>query len=323
MIYYLAKKAGFSSEDAYVIAYSSQHTDDNRSKYSIKIDDKKSYSNYISQTMDIKKPMETLMRVYLCFHFLPGDYETSSAYRRDGKLHLLNTTPNSENAKKIMNEAMTLNCLYRLGISLHVLADTWSHQNFVGCKDFVNADYAKVIKKLIPNIGHADFLHQPDEVSLKWSDSRLIPSHADIRNKERMLVACKECFSWLMRYNKKDVSSVDIDNEWADIFVNLSDAMGNEYEGCDKHKDRRISLYKKLIGSSFKEYDNEKWLNDAVVKRKKPGRRTFPKKAFEYSFKKDYEKSHWYKYQESVKNHQTFVRTILDEKLKKMEIINF
>lgn len=323
MIYYLAKKAGFSSDDAYVIAYSSQHTDDNRTRYKVKIDDENTYSNYMSQTMNIKKPMETLMRVYLCFHFLPGDYETSSAYRRDGKLHLLNTTPNSENAKKIMNETMALNCLYRLGISLHVLADTWSHQNFIGCKDYVNADYAIAIKKLIPNIGHADFLHQPDEVALKWSDNRLIPSHAEVRNKKRMLVACKECFSWLIKYKDKDVTPVDIDNKWADIFVELSDAMGDEYEGCDHHKDRRISKYKKLIGDSFKEYEDEGWFNESISTKKKFRIFPFPRKVREYSFKKDYSKKHWYKYQESVKKHQTYVRTILDEKLEKMEILNF
>ena len=334
IVYYLAKKAGFSSQDAYITAYTSQHTDDNRRRCTIQIDQEQQYANYMSQTMDITKPMEELMRVYSCFHFLPGDYEKPTAYRKDGKLHLLNTTPNSENAKKMMKESIVLNSLYRLGIALHVLADTWSHQNFIGCKDYVNGDHKELVKKIIPNIGHADFLHDPDEVSLIWSDDRLIPSNQEIDNKERMVAAAKECFYWLMKYRNKRAAAAAIEEKWTEIEENISNAMGEPYKHNDhshKHKHpssqnsrhERVAAYKKLIGYDFIEYDTEEWFNEAINMEKSLKWMPCPRIVKTYTFKEGYDNTHWFKFQESIKEHQTYVRELLDKRLEKMEIMNF
>lgn len=325
MVYYLAKEAGFQPEEAYTIAYASQYTDDNRTCYKVKKDENEFYKNYMSQTMDISNPRNELMRVYLSFHFLPGDFSTSSAYRRDGKLHFLNTTPNSKNAKKVMENSLKGNNLYKLGIALHVFADTWSHQNYVGFRDYLNADYKKILQKIIPNIGHADFITQPDEVSLIWNDDRLIPSHAKIRNKERMLEALKESFFWLMKYRDNKVTISDVDEKWENISKQLSDIMGDEFEGKSNkdNKENRIEAYKKLIGTNFKEYNKERWFQEAVECKKKIRWFPFPKREIDYTFKDDFVNSNWYQFQESIKEHQGFIREILDEKFKKMEIHNF
>lgn len=322
MVYYLAKEAGYSNDETHVIAYASQHTDDNQHKYSIENQDKSYYQNHISQTMDILNPMDELMRIYLCFHFLPGDHEDPTAYRKDGKLHFLNTTPNSSNAKKIMKEALESNSLYRLGIALHVLADTWSHQNFIGCKEYINLDH-EILKEIIPNIGHAEFLHAPDMVSLEWEDNRLIPHHSKINNKVRMLEAAKECFKWLLRFKNIDISKSEIEDRWLSAADKLSYAMGEVYTGHDHNRENRINSYKTIIGDSFKEYNKEAWFKEAIKTKEKIKWFPFPRKNKSYSFKDVYKDSHWFKYQESVKSHQSFVKSIIKDKLDKMEILNF
>ncbi|HWR58124.1 MAG TPA: DUF6765 family protein, partial [Thermodesulfovibrionales bacterium] len=125
MTYLIALKAGFKKEDAYVIAYSSQYTDDNEYSYRIEGGDTQ-YENLISQTIDITKPQEERLSIYPIFHFCPGKigeiFEQSS--RRDGKYHLLNTIPDNINAREIFTDAMKSGNPYRIGIGAHMYADT-------------------------------------------------------------------------------------------------------------------------------------------------------------------------------------------------------
>ena len=70
----IARRAGFSVEEARTIAHASQLVDDNDTLCSIHDEDSGTeYEVYISQTMDILKPKRELMRIYPIFHFLPGD----------------------------------------------------------------------------------------------------------------------------------------------------------------------------------------------------------------------------------------------------------
>lgn len=157
----IAARAGFSNGKVKTIAYSSQYTVDNTFIFNISIGTSEEYSNYISQTMDILKPQMDLFRIYPLFHFIQGDPLSATARRKDGKMHRLITTPDSENANKIFYEAAKSNNLYRLGIACHAYADTFAHQNFVGYYDVTNS-FAGLLEAAIPNIGHACALHKPD-----------------------------------------------------------------------------------------------------------------------------------------------------------------
>ena len=106
MTFLIAGKAGFGEGDASIIAYSSQYVDDNNIIYEINKDKAQHYKNYISQTMNILKPKPKLFRIYPLFHFIPGDPLHKGAYRKDGVLHWLNTTPDSENANKVIDKAL-------------------------------------------------------------------------------------------------------------------------------------------------------------------------------------------------------------------------
>ena len=70
---YLALEAGFDDSEAEIIAYSSQYVDDNSTQYKIELPDGSEYENYITQTKNILRPRKQLMRIYLLFHFLPGN----------------------------------------------------------------------------------------------------------------------------------------------------------------------------------------------------------------------------------------------------------
>ncbi|HIJ29284.1 MAG TPA: hypothetical protein HPP91_12265, partial [Gammaproteobacteria bacterium] len=66
----IAKEAGFTEADAKIIAYASEYVDENDVSYTIQNrSGETTYSNFISQTMNILKPKRTLMRVYPVFHF--------------------------------------------------------------------------------------------------------------------------------------------------------------------------------------------------------------------------------------------------------------
>jgi hypothetical protein len=135
MTYIVARRAGFSSNDSSIIAYSSQYTDDNTEHPYISQDTPDAYESYISQTVNILKPQKELMRIYPVFHFLPGSLAEIAgdwARRGDGKLHLMNTIPNSLSARKVLAEALGLHDLYRIGIATHTFSDTFATRTLSG-----------------------------------------------------------------------------------------------------------------------------------------------------------------------------------------------
>ncbi|MDP6564329.1 MAG: ATP-binding protein, partial [Alphaproteobacteria bacterium] len=106
MTYLIAAKAGLGAAEAGLLAHASQYIDDNDLRFEIDKGQGSAYRNYISQTMNILKPKASLLRIYPIFHFIPGDPQSQSAWRKDGKMHWLNTTPNSDNANRVMDAAV-------------------------------------------------------------------------------------------------------------------------------------------------------------------------------------------------------------------------
>jgi hypothetical protein len=301
----LARRAGFSEEDAAVIAYASQHVDDNDTIFEITdTAGQVVYSNYISQTMDILKPKQQLMRIYPIFHFLPGDPLAVSAQRCDGKMHILNTTPNGALAKELFADALASAeplRRYRIGAATHTFADTWAHQNFVGWYDGFNGEKLNPL----PNIGHADSMHHPDWVGHRWTDGRL--TNGDIINNHRFLSAAKQIFEILCKAN-----GTDFTKEWAALEPELTDAMGPVYSGeKNQGEERRMQKYRG-IAPWLPEYSPHTWMDDAV----KTEVKGLPDTVIGFTLFKDrhhwrtdrpaFDKSHWWKFQEAIKAHQEF-----------------
>jgi len=323
--YMLAEKAGFNKEDTYKIAYSSQYVDDNSRMYKVRGDTV--YENYISQTMNILKPKSKLMQIYPCFHFIPGEHETEEAKRKDGNMHILNTTPNSIRANKLIDDALAGGNPYSVGIATHSYADTWAHQNFVGCFDFFNA-LGGALEALTPNVGHADAQYSPDIPGLVWKDERLVSDNKIVNNKHRFVRAAENIFKKYKRHNDKNAEDSQIESDWQEIKTDIENAIGVGFKhDRKKEQKKRIARYKKLI-ENFKNYDEDSWL-DKAVRRKVVGApddfggdmlesiTLFPDK---YYKKSGFENSHWYNFQECVKKHQKEAKKLFADLFKQMEI---
>ncbi|NLI91253.1 MAG: hypothetical protein GX434_03355 [Peptococcaceae bacterium] len=339
--YLIAARAGFKSKEASLLAYSSQYVDDNDIVFEICKNTPYFYSNYISQTMDILKPKKQLLRIYPLFHFIPGNAMSATARRKDGKLHLLNTTPDSDNAKNILSSALRSGNVYRMGIACHAYADTWAHQNFIGYYDVCNA-MDGLMQKPKPNIGHADAGHSPDEVNHSWPDERLISTLTPRNNNEIFLSAAGRMFEELKRFCCPHCQQQSIEQEKALLLGDLKIIMGLV------DPDERIQNYCEIAqreeygGEKLERYDNEKWIDEAVKENVRSLKMKTAKGIFRivniyltdrisplrniYTWKNnnDYQNSNWYKFQEAVKEHQKESwRILYDTTLKEMEIENW
>lgn len=320
----VANRAGFSEDEAQTIAYASQYVDENDISYSIinRRDDSE-YINFMSQTMNILKPKGSLMRIYPIFHFIPGDPAANTARRRDGKMHLLNTTPNNENANAILSDAFNAaedTRLYRIGVASHSFVDTWAHQNFVGWYDYFN----EIELKPIPAIGHAAAEHHPDWVNHSWTDNRLVDG--EISNRNRFIDAAKALFLKYCEYQKNQ-GKEDLSNKWPDLESELITIMGQTYTGDElRYQENRLASYKKRL-SSFDEFDENKWFDEAIethvrglIDNPDGLLNSFTLFQDKYYWKDgiDPETTKWFRFQEAVKDQEKFGIQLLSKTFKNM-----
>ena len=303
----LAHKAGFSEEESSIIAYSSQLVDDNSNVFTVE-----GYSNYISQTKNILKPRKTLMRIYSTFHFIPGDPMAESARRKDGKMHILNTTPNSKLSQEMMRRAFNSSeeCrLYRIGIASHAYADTWAHQNFVGFNDSFNGFDLNPI----PNTGHADAMLNPDKIKKNWIDNRLVKS--EINNNDRFILAATHLF-----YKYTEYLGVRV--EWNSIkelllaIINVDD------------EKKRLGFYSTLAPWLLP-YNKNYWFKKATdceihglddFKSEFASKFTIWKDDYFWKAGIKRGETDWFKFQESIKSHQKEMLPGINEVYKLMGI---
>jgi len=327
--YLIAKKAGFSNKEAKLIAHSSQYVDDNNIIFEINKDTADYYMNYISQTMNILEPKSKLLRIYPLFHFIPGKYDDDMARRKDGKMHRLNTTPNSENAQKILDEALKSGNLYRIGIAAHAYVDTFAHQNFIGYFDNFNA-MKGMLEEATPNIGHADAKHDPDWPGLTWNDSRLVAAHELVVNKDRFIQAARELFYRLARTVRHDAEDAELQKSAEELVEDLSWVMSdrddtNELKAVRVERCKQLCLKREDYGlAELVEFDEDAWF-DEVVNEDVRGLRDrdgllnskFKMLKDKYTWKDaaSYKQSDWYKFQEAVKEHQAIAISILDKEV--------
>ena len=315
----IARESGFTEDEAKIIAYSSQFVDENDTSLTVR--DKETsdiYRNFISQTLNILKPKTELLRIYPIFHFIPGHPDGPTAKRRDGKMHLFNTTPNSEFANRIFQVAFKAKKEvrpFRIGIATHGFVDTWAHQNFTGWHENFNA----VGLNPIPNIGHADAQHHPDWVGHRWLDDRLVDG--EINNNHRFLSASKELFKHYCDYL---VSSArypeDKRPKWQRVQKLLLKLMGPSSSGDQNYGvNERISAYR-AHADWLPEFDEADWFDEAIdtrvkgLKDSKSGifaEMTVFKDEHFWKTDKDKKTTHWYKFQKAVKQHEGYALKLL------------
>ena len=307
----IAKRAGFRERDAEILARACRFVDQNNVALRVRDPDRpeKVYENAVSQTVDILRPQSELMCIYPLFHFLPGDPEAESARRCDGKMHILNTTPDSD----VANQLLDLACkappdirLYRIGVASHAFADTWAHQNFVGWHDSFNSMEFDLLR---PEIGHAEAGHRPDWIGYLWRDHRLLEPEVD--NTERFIAAARALFFKYCAHRRR-LGRKDRSPEWSRLERELRHIFGEKYGGDElRFREERLQRFRnKLDLGTFTERD---WVEDAMdidVRGLRDSHQGFRAKLTlfpdRYYWKPNVAKedTHWYRFQEAVKEHQ-------------------
>ena len=299
--YALANTSGFTPEESHIIAYASQYVDDNNEQQYPEKDGKQQFPSQIringghfrpimTQTISVKSLVYEIQKfIYVPFHFLPGDNSQPIA----GKSNRYSTTPNSSNAQKLLKAALNSGDLYRIGIAIHTFADTWSHQNFTGYEEDWNSVFVwhSPYRAVVPNIGHADVGHSPDEISSEWKDYRFERHERKINNRNRALEATKIIYQAL-RSAKKGTSY------WTDVkrgFKRIIDA--EDY-------DDRIDKVKEYVNHPDLYYEKNKWVDEAI--KKDEGKD-------ELTACPDFEDTNWFKFQQAAKANLAFVIDMLKE----------
>lgn len=249
--YIIALYAGCSAQKSAIIAYSSQYVDDNDGWEKVYVGDRL-YLGCVTNANKFISSKNLLDSVLQTFHFIPGNASKGSP-RMDSEKHELCVTPNSDNALALFRMAIDQANPYLLGIACHAFADTWAHQNFIGTYDDFNSKQG-IVGRLIPSIGHADFLDDPDVTDMIWYDTRLV--QALISNPARILEAAESMYDSLVEYFEccKKLSGKR----------KLMDGL----KKCLKLKQsERYAAYENLalyLGAAIPQYQKQRWKKKAI-----------------------------------------------------------
>lgn len=294
-IYVLARCAGFSKSEAETVAYASQFTDDATEDSYLVFKNGGFFQPIVtSHNYHSLKGLKALSidigyRVWIPFHFMPGG-NPSNGKSEDNFYRLLEVKPahfgdNSPADRVIKNILFLKNkpyLLHLLGIALHMFADTWSHQGFIGLTRYENDVKDLKIKgniglweklkltfhDLAPKTGHAEALYIPDEPYRCWKYKDYKNNvYGWIENIEIALSASYECYQILESFLKihpefsksKKIPFENIKN----ILENLFSLSANLEERCKSWQNAiENEIFLKKEKSPV--YNKEKWFKNAI-----------------------------------------------------------
>lgn len=245
-VFFLCLRAGFDHSDSQTIAVSSQLVDNNILVYNIKTKEGV-YETQPTQNYGFRDPWYT-RNVFLPFHFFPGDKSLAASKRTDGSPPPRVCTANSGKLKVLLIESLKSGNLYRIGIALHTFADSYAHQNFSGIEDEANA-VGPV--SLVPPVGHAQVLQEPDQYSTVWTDPRL--KDPRINNKDRFLAAAGKIYRYLCINTNKSFDDEAL----------VLDELTTIFEDSPFEKKRQEVILDFQIFADIPKYENAFWLKKA------------------------------------------------------------
>lgn len=178
--YALARKMDINKKEAKLIAWANQYTDDlnETDLYGIQ-----TQVGLLGHWFD----KQIQLSVLIPFHFIPGD-DLDWPWK---------TTENSERARTLLGKAVASKDLLRLGISLHMLQDTFTHQGFSGWQEKKNSCYPWYhMSRIAPNVGHTEMRTTPDQIEEVWKDPRAKDGKRII-NKKRAIKAARATYDAL------------------------------------------------------------------------------------------------------------------------------
>jgi hypothetical protein len=217
MTFAIARLIGFTVSDAKKIAWADQYTDD------MTRDDMEKYGVQTQcDLLENWKEREVQYTVLIPFHFLPGD---------DPKYPWV-TSPNSKLARNLVDLAIDERNLYGVGIALHALQDTFTHQGFSGWEEKSNSCYPwYYLKSALPNVGHTEMRTLPDMIDAAWTDPR---TGQVIINADRAILAAQATYDALHRLwqnmTRSEATYKRPKYSWDEIRPNLKKSFGMSYD---------------------------------------------------------------------------------------------
>ena len=234
--YVTARLAGFDHEKADIIAYSAQYVDDATNGGTIKFDNGAMYKRISSahKMVDYRHFHELdSIRVWTPFHFLPGNGGMKAEDNPEGSfVNKLVCKPNSYVAQDMINMCLADRDkpygLHRLGISMHVYADTWAHREFAGVSHKINnvellshddeatKSYFSKMKDAVTNfaisntfpLGHGAALSYPDRPYLEWEYENGFGEVISRDNTNEFTEAANEMFRVMQQFQGKKPTSI-------------------------------------------------------------------------------------------------------------------
>lgn len=269
----VARLAGFTPEQARIIGHSAQYVDDATSSGEILFSNGGAYTRISSahKMLDYRNFKNLAnANVWLPFHFLPGNGGVHANSSPRGRfIHKLVCRPDSPIAREMVERCAnghgSPGALHRLGISMHVYADTWAHQGFAGVshainivKDLIDEDGAldegfinrlrtffgdqfEALQSAVADnlpLGHGAALSHPDKPYLKWHYTNGLGDKIHRDNPKDYLAATREMFHRLVEYRQKageqNVSTELPTADFAQIERNI--AAFREPQGEERHR---------------------------------------------------------------------------------------
>ncbi len=232
--YVLSRMAGFKPEEAYVIAYSAEYVDQAGSNLTESVEyhaiffDDYGIFEYIDSchgTFDVENIKEVEQHnVWVPFHFIPGNKSENNKLVE--RLICQEGTEDNQIVQEMIKETLRRPFedagLHRLGITMHVLADTFAHRGFagiMGCLTGImeNVNDTSNIKIISPEnfaepsslvydyppLGHARAGHLPDYPFLDFEYVNYNNEKIRRNNPEDFLTAAKTMLNVLNEYREK------------------------------------------------------------------------------------------------------------------------
>ena len=229
LTYIAARLAGFSRPKASIVAYCAQYVDDANNSGVIRFKNGAMYRRISSahRTLDYRNSDELANHlVWLPFHFLPGNGGKPAGENPDGSfIRKIVCYPDSQVARDMLRacarDIEKPYALHRLGVTLHVYADTWAHQGFAGVIHKINevshistnnktldrrfAD--KILNFFISEsfpLGHGAALSHPDRPSLVWEYTNGLGERVERNNRDIFMDAVDKMCRAMQCFRRSD-----------------------------------------------------------------------------------------------------------------------
>lgn len=344
VVYVLARISGYTKDEANVVAGASQYVDDAVWERPIFFKSGEIYKPMASahKMLDYRNFKELANRLsWVSYHFLPGNCneKADSLLQRPFEERLI-CTPNSPLAQDMVEEVLSRRDealgLYRLGIALHVYADTWAHQGFSGIESRCNRaklmedepvgksyrdklsnffsgifdnSVGEFLETVMP-LGHGAVLGCPDKPYLEWKYLNHQGMEIRRNNTDIFMDAIHHIYPLLFRF-KTGCSPAQVNPLPRKAIHRIREVFESNCIADDR---QRLQVWLDAIAA------HDFGLTGKEAHFHMEGPDTWIRQAFgsqeldedeRYEFSESFEESHWKKFHDALADHHFFMIRVL------------